>query len=131
MESAPLTKTCLIVDDSRVVRKVLRRIVEDLGFVCDEADYGLSAFEHCIEKGMPDVVLLDWNMPGVDGMEFLIKLRAAKGGTTPKVLFCTTECTKEGMEEAIAAGADEFIMKPFDGDIIKTKFRMVGLPVAA
>lgn len=130
MEYARAMKTCLIVDDSKVVRKVLRRIVEDLGFACVEADYGDSAYEEC-EKKMPDVILLDWNMPGVDGMEFLVRLRKTADGKKPKVLFCTTECTKEGMEQAIAAGADEFIMKPFDGDIIKTKFRLVGLPVAA
>ena len=123
-------KKCLIVDDSKVVRKVLRRIVEDMGFTCGEADYGGGAFDYCVENGMPDVILLDWNMPGIDGMEFLVKLRATPGGDTPKVLFCTTECTKEGMEEAIAAGADEFIMKPFDGAIIKAKFKLVGMPVA-
>jgi len=124
-------KTCLIVDDSKVVRKVLRRIVEDFGFTCGEADFGNDAYDYCMNNGMPDAILLDWNMPGVDGMEFLVRLRATKGGDKPKVLFCTTECTKEGMEQAIAAGADEFIMKPFDGAIIKAKFRIVGLPVAA
>lgn len=124
-------KTCLIVDDSRVVRKVLRRIVEDMGFTCAEADYGDDAYDHCEKNGMPDVILLDWNMPGVDGMEFLVRLRATAGGKTPKVLFCTTECAQESMEEAIRAGADEFIMKPFDGKIIKAKFRLVGLPIAA
>jgi two-component system chemotaxis response regulator CheY len=131
METMPEKKTCLIVDDSKVVRKVLRRIVEDLGFFCTEADYGDDAYERCELDGMPDVILLDWNMPGVDGMEFLVRLRATAGGKTPKVIFCTTECTKEGMEEAVKAGADEFIMKPFDGEIIKAKFRMVGLPIAA
>lgn len=124
-------KHCLIVDDSRVVRRVLRRILEDLGYVCDEADHADGAYEHCIKKQMPDVIMLDWNMPGEDGLEFLGRLRAHERGHTPKVLFCTTECTKESMEIAIAAGADEFIMKPFDEGIIRTKFRLVGLPVAA
>lgn len=130
-DTAPAKKTCLIVDDSRVVRKVLRRILDDLGYQCFEADHADGAYDHCVKQSMPDVILLDWNMPGEDGLEFLVRLRAHEKGGTPKVLFCTTECTKEGMETAIAAGADEFVMKPFDGEIIRTKLRLLGLPAAA
>lgn len=130
-QTAPAKKNCLIVDDSRVVRKVLRRILEDLGYECDEADHADGAYEHCVKTRMPDVIMLDWNMPGEDGLEFLVRLRAHKDGKSPKVLFCTTECTKEGMEQVLAAGADEFVMKPFDGEIIRTKLRLLGLPVAA
>lgn len=129
--AAPPQKKCLIVDDSRVVRKVLRRILEDLGYACEEADHADGAYEHCVNVAMPDVIMLDWNMPGEDGLEFLVRLRAHEHGHLPKVLFCTTECTKEGMEMVIAAGADEFVMKPFDGEIIKTKLRLLGLPVGA
>ncbi len=124
-------KTCLIVDDSRVVRKVLRRIFEDFGYACDEADHADAAYQYCMKTKMPDIIMLDWNMPGEDGLEFLVRLRAHKEGRTPKVLFCTTECTKEGMETAINAGVDEFIMKPFDAEIIRAKLRIVGMPVAA
>src|SRR5690606_2957859 len=111
--------------------KVLRRILEDLGYACDEADHADGAYEHCANVNMPDVIMLDWNMPGEDGLEFLVRLRAHEQGAAPKVLFCTTECTREGMEKVIAAGADEFVMKPFDGEIIKAKLRLLGLPVAA
>ena len=81
---------CLVVDDSRVVRKVARRIVEDLGFHCEEAEDGKKAYETC-EKNLPDAVLLDWNMPVMSGIEFLEKLRKSGMGPQPKVVFCTTE----------------------------------------
>lgn len=119
-------KTCLLVDDSHVVRKVARRIVEDLGFVCSEAEDGALALEAC-RKQMPDAVLLDWNMPNMNGIDFLISLRKLKGGDVPKVVFCTTENRAESIAYALDQGADEYIMKPFDGDIIRIKFRQVGL----
>lgn len=119
-------KTCLIVDDSRVVRKVARRIVEELGFECEEAEDGVFAFEAC-EKSMPDAVLLDWNMPNMNGLEFLEKLRATEGGDAPQVIFCTTENDMSYIQRAIAAGANEYIMKPFDAEIVQNKFEQVGL----
>ncbi len=119
-------KSCLVVDDSRVVRKVARRIAEDLGFQCDEAEDGKQAYEAC-QNAMPDVILLDWNMPVMNGLEFLLKLRKMNGGETPKVVFCTTENGLEQIEKAMNAGANEYIMKPFDSEIIETKFLQVGL----
>lgn len=118
-------KSCLVVDDSRVVRKVARRIVEDLGFNCTEAEDGQKAFEAC-QASMPDVVLLDWNMPVMSGIEFLEKLRQMENGQTPKVVFCTTENAFDHIQRAIKAGANEYIMKPFDSEIIKTKFEQIG-----
>ncbi len=118
--------TCLVVDDSRVVRKVARRIVEDLGFTCDEAEDGQKAYEAC-EKQMPDAILLDWNMPVMSGIEFLEKLRAMPNGTSPKVVFCTTENDMAHIQRAISAGANEYIMKPFDMEIIQSKFAQIGL----
>ena len=119
-------KTCLIVDDSRVVRKVARRIVEDLGFTCDEAEDGQKAYEFC-QNTMPTAVLLDWNMPVMSGIEFLEKLRLMDGGDAPKVVFCTTENDMAHITRAIQAGANEYIMKPFDSEIIQDKFSQVGL----
>ncbi len=119
-------KSCLVVDDSRVVRKVARRIAEELGFSCEEAEDGNQAYETC-QKSMPDVILLDWNMPVMNGLEFLVKLRAMENGDTPKVVFCTTENGIEQIEKAMSAGANEYIMKPFDSEIIETKFIQVGL----
>ncbi len=118
-------KTCLVVDDSRVVRKVTRRIVEGLGFTCEEAQNGQDAYEHC-QSHSPDVVLLDWNMPVMSGIEFLEKLRM-EHGTRSKVVFCTTENDIAHIKRALDAGADEYIMKPFDSDILKEKFTKIGL----
>ncbi len=119
-------KSCLVVDDSRVVRKVARRIVEDLGFECKEAEDGQKAYESCQET-QPDCVLLDWNMPVMSGIEFLEKLRLMEGGDKPVVVFCTTENDMAHIQRAISAGANEYIMKPFDADIIQSKFEQVGL----
>lgn len=119
-------KSCLVVDDSRVVRKVARRIIEDLGFSCEEAEDGVQAYEACA-KSMPDAILLDWNMPNMSGIEFLEKLRGMDKGKDPKVVFCTTENDMTFIQRALSAGADEYIMKPFDGEIVATKFTQVGL----
>jgi len=119
-------KTCLVVDDSRVVRKVARKILEELQFFCEEAEDGQQAMERCSTK-MPDVILLDWNMPVMTGIEFLRRLRKMSGGDRPKVIFCTTENDMMHIQEALSAGANEYIMKPFDSDIIQAKFSQVGL----
>ncbi len=119
-------KFCLVVDDSRVVRKVARRIVEGLGFSCDEAEDGQKAYDAC-QGTMPDVILLDWNMPVMSGIEFLEKLREMDNGSGPKVIFCTTENDLGHIQRAMNSGADEYIMKPFDSEIIESKFVQVGL----
>ena len=119
-------KTCLVVDDSRVVRKIAIRIANELGFTCEEAGDGKQALEQC-QKAMPDAVLLDWKMPVMNGPEFLEKLRKLANGKHPKVIFCSTENARVNIQKAIKAGADEYIMKPFDRDIIESKFRQVGL----
>ncbi len=119
-------KTCLVVDDSRVIRKVARKIVEDLGFACEEAADGQQALDYC-KKNMPEAVLLDWNMPDMNGLDFLIKLREEPDGKKPVVVFCTTENDMAHITQALRAGADEYVMKPFDGDIIESKFAETGL----
>ncbi len=119
-------KTCLVVDDSRVVRKVARKILEELQFNCDEAEDGRQAMDWCSGQ-MPDAILLDWNMPVMNGIEFLRALRQMDGGAAPKVVMCTTESSVDSIKEALGAGANEYIMKPFDSDIIQSKFSLVGL----
>ena len=119
-------KRCLIVDDSRVVRKVARRIIEDLRFEADEAADGQQALDAC-RKGMPDAVLLDWNMPVMNGIDFLRALRREPGGERPVVVFCTTENDVNHIAEAMRSGANEYIMKPFDSEIVESKFSEVGL----
>jgi two-component system chemotaxis response regulator CheY len=118
-------RTCLIVDDSRIIRKVARRIVEGLGFEVDEAADGAEALSFCAGV-MPEVILLDWSMPVMDGMTFLRRLREFPGGMAPKVLFCTIETRADRIAEALEAGADDYVMKPFDGEILQSKFAEVG-----
>ena len=119
-------KTCLLVDDSRVIRKVARRILEDIGFEIAEAADGMEALAWC-RAAMPDAVLLDWNMPQMTGIDFLRHLRLEPGGKDPIVVFCTVENDLARIREALDCGANEYIMKPFDGDIIAAKFAEVGL----
>ena len=119
-------KSCLIVDDSKVVRMVARKILEDLQFEIHEAADGQAALDACNES-MPDVILLDWNMPVMSGIDFLRALREVEGGKGPIVVFCTTENDIAHIQEAMEAGANEYIMKPFDSEIIETKFAQVGL----
>ncbi|MGE0109869.1 MAG: PleD family two-component system response regulator [Bdellovibrionales bacterium] len=119
-------KSCLLVDDSRVIRKVARQIFEALDFSCEEAEHGQQAVEAC-QKAMPDVVLLDWNMPVMDGMEFLRALRKMPQGGKPVVIFCTTENDIKHIQEAMASGANEYIMKPFDADIVQSKLLQLGV----
>jgi len=121
-----MSRTCLVVDDSRVVRKVARRMLESCGFTVSEAEDGSKALDAC-RAGMPDCVLLDWNMPVMNGLEFLKALRAEFGPDKPPVLFCTTENDLSFIEQAITHGAQEYIMKPFDEEILRGKFEQVGL----
>jgi two-component system chemotaxis response regulator CheY len=105
---------------------VARKILEELGFEIREAADGQIAIEQCL-RAMPDAVLLDWNMPVMNGIEFLRELRKADGGEVPIVVFCTTENDISHIKTAMEAGANEYIMKPFDSEIIETKFAQVGL----
>ncbi len=119
-------KSCLVVDDSKVVRMVARKILEDLNFEILEAADGQEAMDTCSVQ-MPDAILLDWNMPIMNGLEFLKALRQTPGGDIPIVVFCTTENDMKHIQEAMSSGANEYIMKPFDSEIIETKFAQVGL----
>lgn len=118
-------KTCLVVDDSRVIRKVARRIVEDIGFEVAEAADGLEALAWC-HGAMPDTILVDWNMPVMGGLEFVRRLRLEPGGARPKVIFCSAENDLARIAEALDGGADEYIMKPFDGEIMAEKLALAG-----
>ena len=119
-------KYCLVVDDSKVIRKVARHILETLNFSVDEAEDGREALDRCGTR-MPDVILLDWNMPVMSGMEFLRALRQSVHLDQPKVVFCTTENDVAHIRAAIAAGADEYVMKPFDRETIQSKLQIVGV----
>ena len=121
--SAP--RTCLIVDDSRVVRRISRGIVEGLGYVVIEAENGEEALLRC-RAAMPDLILLDWDMPVMTGIEFIAAVRALPGGTAPKAMFCTSHAETLDIAKGIAAGADEYVVKPFDEPALKAKLERIG-----
>jgi two-component system chemotaxis response regulator CheY len=101
-------------------------MLEGFEFAVSEAENGKVALDACAQK-MPDAVLLDWNMPVMSGIEFLRALRKAPGGDAPIVILCTTENDVNHIREAIEAGANEYIMKPFDQSILESKLAQVGL----
>jgi two-component system chemotaxis response regulator CheY len=115
-----LMASCLVVDDSRVIRTVARRLFEELHFATAEAEDGISALRACREK-MPDLILLDWSMPGMTGMEFVRSLRAQPDGGRPAILVAITEVDPNEIAYAVAAGIDDYLMKPFDRDILSAK----------
>jgi two-component system, chemotaxis family, chemotaxis protein CheY len=117
---------CLVVDDASVIRRVASKMLEDLSFEVGEAADGRQALES-VSARCPDVLLLDWNMPVMDGLACLRKLRASALPWQPKVIFCTTENSVASIHEALEAGADEYIMKPFDSDILRSKLEQIGL----
>ncbi|MFS0737059.1 response regulator [Sphingomonas sp. 1P06PA] len=119
-------KTCLVVDDSKVIRKVARHILETLDYRVAEAGDGQEALTAC-STATPDVILLDWNMPVMSGMDFLRALGESGISPRPKVVFCTTENGAGHIRAAIEAGADEYVMKPFDRDTLQSKLQIVGL----
>jgi two-component system, chemotaxis family, chemotaxis protein CheY len=118
-------KTCLIVDDSKVIRKVARHILEVLEFEVSEAADGDEALAICADTN-PDVILLDWNMPVMSGIDFLRAYRASLTQNGAKVIFCTTENGIGHIQAAINAGADEYVMKPFDRETLENKLQIVG-----
>ena len=119
-------KTCLVVDDSKVIRKVARHILETLDFNVREAGDGREALDSCLDTP-PDVILLDWNMPVMSGMDFLRALKDCALSQKPKVVFCTTENGMAYIRAAIEAGADEYVMKPFDRETLESKLQIVGV----
>lgn len=122
---AAAAKTCLIVDDSRVIRKVSSKIALSLGYVPVEAENGEEALARC-KKSMPDLVLTDWNMPEMDGIEFVTKLRSIPTPKEPVVVFCTSNGEAKDIHDGIAAGADDYIVKPFDEAALKAKLEKLG-----
>ena len=119
-------KTCLVVDDSRVVRKVARRLLEDLGFAVAEAADGQEALAWC-RAMMPDVVLIEPALPTMSGLDFLRRLRLEPGGRLPKVIFCSGQSDLDRIRQALDAGAAEYVIKPFDSEIVAGKLALAGV----
>ena len=121
-----MSPLCLIVDDSRVIRRMAADILKSLGLRPAEAENGLKAVEFCRDT-VPDMVLLDWNMPEMDGITCLRQLRAMNLEPRPFVVMCTTESGMPKICEALEAGADEYIMKPYDQSVLLDKLAQLGL----
>lgn len=123
-------KHCLVVEDSRVMRTVARRIFEELKFDIGEAEEGMAALRAVREK-MPDVIFLDWNLPSMPGLEFIKSVRGQQEGGRPVILFSATERDPDEVASAFAAGANELVMKPFDGSLMRAKLESAGLGQSA
>jgi len=119
-------KTCLTVDDSRVVRKAIIRMLAELQIQAREAEDGQAALDECA-KEMPDFILLDWNMPVMNGLEFLKIFRSNKDNDHVIIIFCTTENELSKIQEALSFGVNEYIMKPFDIEVLKDKLIQTGI----
>jgi two-component system chemotaxis response regulator CheY len=122
-------RTCLIVDDSTTIRRVMAAMLQALGYETAEAGTGVEAMTHCCDQ-VPDLIFLDWNMPNMDGITCLRTLRKMPLTPRPVVILCTTENTLPKIREALESGADEYIMKPFDVDIVRDKLVQLGLAEA-
>ena len=120
-------KRMLVVDDSTAIRKAIRRILESLGYDVDEAENGRQALTYCIEWGHVDGILLDIDMPVMDGLTFLRLLRQDARFAELPVMMCTTHNAMSKIEEALSLGANEYIMKPFDAEIIGSKLEQLGI----
>ncbi len=116
----------MIVDDSPVIRKVARRILEGMGYVVVEAVDGVDALEKCAHN-MPDGILVDWDMPRMDGVEFIEALRTREEADRTKILFCTSELMVTEMMRAKRAGCQGYMLKPYTRDILQNKLAEIGI----
>jgi two-component system chemotaxis response regulator CheY len=126
LEQGGVAMRCLIVDDSRVIRAVARKILEARGYEVEEAEEGDEGLDAC-EEWAPDLVLIEWQLPDMSGIEFLQQLPRYNKGKMPKVVFCSNEGSYASIEAAVQAGATEYIMKPFDSDVFASKLELAGL----
>lgn len=117
----------LVVDDSSAMRAVLGMTLKRKGFEILQAKDGSEALTVLSASGPPDLILIDWNMPGMNGLELLRRIRQQAAFTAARVLMVTTETGMGQMAEALAAGADEYIMKPFTADVVLDKLQLLGL----
>lgn len=123
----------LIVDDSRAMRRILRSIVEPLGFEITEAGNGIEGLQQLVERPNTELALVDWNMPEMNGLDFVKAVRANSIYERIKLVMVTTETEPAKMARALMAGVDEFVMKPFTKDILLNKLQLIGvtMPVLA
>lgn len=118
-------KHCLIVEDMASIRKVARHYIHSYGFQVSEAEDAMSAIKHC-SANTPDVIVLDWSLPDMTSLDLVSSLRALPGGRRPYIIYFTTEYDQADLTRAFQAGVDDFLIKPFDKDMIEAKFRFTG-----
>lgn len=116
----------LVIDDSRAMRTILTRIMEQLGFEVVAAGDGKEALD-AVEAIKPDVCLIDWNMPVMNGLEFIVEVRKRREWRDITLMMVTTEAEQANIVRALAAGAHEYVIKPFTSEIIEDKLAMLGL----
>ena len=119
----------LVIDDSRAMRLILGRMLRDLGFDVAEASNGREGLERLTAGPEPDLVLVDWNMPEMTGIEFLEAMRRPPYSSSAKVVMVTTETEIPQVVRALGAGADEYLMKPFTVESILDKLHLLGFEV--
>jgi two-component system, chemotaxis family, chemotaxis protein CheY len=119
----------LVIDDSRAMRMILGRMLGELGMDVADAENGRRALD-LIDAGLePALVLVDWNMPEMTGIEFLTTVRRAPYSSTARILMITTETDLPQVMHALEAGADEYLMKPFTRDSVLAKLQLLGIEV--
>lgn len=118
-------KHCLIVDDSQVMRLVTRHLLEELSYSVAEAEDGVAGLNACRQK-MPDLIFLDWALSGMKGVEFIKRVRRLAQGESPMILLCATESDPAQLAIALAAGANDWLLKPFDGAALRAKLADIG-----
>lgn len=117
----------LVIDDSRAMRTILTRTMGGLGFDVEAVEDGQQALT-AVERGpLPDVCLIDWNMPVMNGLEFIVAVRKNRDWRDITLMMVTTEAEQANIVRALAAGAHEYVIKPFTSDIIEDKLTMLGL----
>ena len=118
-----------IIDDSKSIRMRLTQMLASLDFSVSEAEDGLDALEKIKIMPPPDLILLDWNMPNMNGYEFLKAIKKNTNYNKVLILMVTTENEMSQVVKALEAGADEYIMKPFEEEALKDKLRIMGLTI--
>ncbi|MBK6421155.1 MAG: response regulator [Gemmatimonadetes bacterium] len=117
----------LVVDDSRAIRSIIGKTVKELGFELFEAGHGKEALDRLAEVGKVDLILVDWNMPEMNGFDFLVAARGNPAWKDTVIMMVTTETEMSQMQRALEAGANEYVMKPFTKDVLHEKLQLVGL----
>jgi two-component system chemotaxis response regulator CheY len=117
----------LVIDDSRAMRAILRKIMSGLGFTVTEAANGREGLERLREHGPADIAMVDWNLPVMNGFDFVLAVRSEAAFGSMRLMMVTTETEQQQVRRALEAGADEYLMKPFSADIVREKLELLDL----